>query len=59
MKPLYQYFFRGLITFLPVALTVYVLYLFIVWVESAAMWLIRPSSATSTCPGWASCSAPR
>ena len=25
MKPIYQYFFRGLITFLPVALTVWVL----------------------------------
>ena len=51
MKPLYQYFFRGLITFLPVALTVYVLYLFIVWVESAAMWLIRPFIGDFYLPG--------
>ncbi|WP_066269786.1 DUF502 domain-containing protein [Hydrogenophaga palleronii] len=51
MKPIYQYFFRGLITFLPVALTVYVLYLFIAWLESIAMWAIRPLIGDFYLPG--------
>ncbi|QHE88358.1 DUF502 domain-containing protein [Hydrogenophaga sp. BPS33] len=51
MKPIYQTFFRGLITFLPVALTVYVLYLFIVWVETIAMWAIRPLVGDFYLPG--------
>ena len=51
MKPIYQYFFRGLITFLPVALTLYVLYLFIAWVESIAMWAIRPLIGDFYLPG--------
>lgn len=51
VKPIYQYFFRGLITFLPVALTVYVLYLFIVWVETIAMWAIRPLVGDFYLPG--------
>lgn len=42
MKQLYRYFFRGLITFLPLALTVYVLFMVVAWTESIAMWLIRP-----------------
>jgi uncharacterized membrane protein len=42
MKRLYRYFFRGLITFLPLALTVYVLFMVVAWTESIAMWLIRP-----------------
>jgi uncharacterized membrane protein len=42
MKRLYRYFFRGLITFLPIALTVYVLFMVVAWTESIAMWLIRP-----------------
>jgi uncharacterized membrane protein len=42
MKRLYRYFFRGLITFLPLALTVYVLFMVVAWTESVAMWLIRP-----------------
>ena len=42
MKTVYRYFFRGLITFLPVALTVYLLFLFISGAESMAVWLIRP-----------------
>ena len=33
MKRISQYFFRGLIAFLPVALTVYVLILFVTWTE--------------------------
>ncbi len=51
MKPIYQYFFRGLIAFLPVALTVYVLYLFVVWLESLAMWLVRPLLGELYLPG--------
>jgi uncharacterized membrane protein len=42
MKRLYRYFFRGLITFLPLALTVYLLFMVVAWTESIAMWLIRP-----------------
>jgi len=51
MKALYQYFFRGLLTFLPLALTVYVLYLFIVWTEGVAMHLIRPFIGDFYLPG--------
>lgn len=51
MKPIYQYFFRGLIAFLPVALTVWVLFIFVAWVESAAMWLIRPIIGDFYLPG--------
>lgn len=51
MKPIYQYFFRGLITFLPVAVTVYVLYLFIAWVESIARWAVRPLIGDLYLPG--------
>lgn len=51
MKPIYQYFFRGLLTFLPVAITVYVLYLFVVWLESVAMWLVRPLLGDLYLPG--------
>jgi uncharacterized membrane protein len=51
MKPVYQYFFRGLIAFLPVAVTVYVLYLFIVWLETLAMWAIRPLVGDFYLPG--------
>ncbi|MDP2264852.1 MAG: DUF502 domain-containing protein [Hydrogenophaga sp.] len=42
MKQIYRYFFRGLITILPLALTVYVLFMVVAWAESIAMWLIRP-----------------
>ncbi|WP_018410473.1 DUF502 domain-containing protein [Methyloversatilis thermotolerans] len=48
---LYQYFFRGLITFLPLALTVYVLVLFVTWTESLAMMLIRPIVGDFYLPG--------
>jgi len=51
MKPIYQYFFRGLITFLPLAVTVYVLYLTVAWIESIAMWLIRPFIGDFYLPG--------
>lgn len=51
MKRLSQYFFRGLITFLPLALTVYVLVLFVTWTERTAMWLIRPVIGDFYLPG--------
>jgi len=51
MKHLTQYFLRGLITFLPVALTIYVLYLFVVWTETLAMRAIRPIVGDFYLPG--------
>lgn len=51
MKTMYRYFFRGLITFLPVALTVYLLYLFVSGAESIAVWLIRPLFGDFYLPG--------
>ena len=51
MKRLSQYFFRGLITFLPLAITVYVLVLFVTWTERTAMWLIRPVIGNFYLPG--------
>jgi uncharacterized membrane protein len=51
MKRLSQYFFRGLITFLPLALTVYVLILFVTWVERTAMGMIRPVVGDFYLPG--------
>ena len=51
MKPLYRYFFRGLMTFLPLAVTVYVLVLFVTWTERIAMSLIRPLVGDFYLPG--------
>ena len=51
MKRLYAYFFRGLISFLPIGLTVYVLYLFVTWVEGSAMRLLRPITGDFYLPG--------
>ena len=51
MKRLSQYFFRGLITFLPLVLTVYLLVLFITWIEGSAMTLIRPVLGNFYLPG--------
>jgi uncharacterized membrane protein len=51
MKRLSSYFFRGLITFLPVGLTVYVLYLFVTWVEGAVMHFLRPITGDFYLPG--------
>ncbi len=42
MKRLSQFFFRGLIAALPLGLTVYVIYVFLIWSETLAMRLIRP-----------------
>lgn len=46
-----QYFFRGLITFLPLAITVYVLVVFVTWTERTAMQLLRPLTGEFYLPG--------
>ncbi len=51
MKNLYKYFFRGLITILPVALTVYLLYIFLAWTETLTLWLLRPLIGSFYVPG--------
>ena len=51
MKRIYAYFFRGLITFLPVGLTVYALYLFVTWVEGLAMRVLSPFTGDFYLPG--------
>ncbi|MFO7541364.1 MAG: DUF502 domain-containing protein [Thiobacillus sp.] len=50
-KYLYQYFFRGLITALPLGLTVYLLYVFLSWSEALAMQMIRPFFGSFYVPG--------
>ena len=42
MKRIYQYFFRGLITALPLGLTVYFFYIFLIWAEKFSLWWLRP-----------------
>jgi uncharacterized membrane protein len=51
MKLLYKYFFRGLVTVLPLALTVYLLFLFLAWTESVALWILRPFIGGFYVPG--------
>jgi uncharacterized membrane protein len=51
MKRIYQYFFRGLITALPLGLTVYLFYFFLTWSEKVAMQLIRPFIGGFYVPG--------
>ncbi len=51
MKRIYQYFFRGLITALPLGLTVYLLYLFLTWSEKLAFQLMRPFIGEFYVPG--------
>ncbi len=51
MTKLYKYFFRGLITILPVALTLYVLYIFLAWTETLALWVLRPLIGSFYLPG--------
>ncbi len=51
MKPVYPYVYRGLITFLPLTLTVYVLVLFASWTERTAMSVIRPLVGDFYLPG--------
>jgi uncharacterized membrane protein len=50
-KQLYQYFFRGLITALPLGLTAYLLYVFLRWSEMLAMQLVRPFIGEYYLPG--------
>jgi uncharacterized membrane protein len=51
LNRLSQYFFRGLITFLPLAITVYVLVIFITWTERTAMQMLRPITGDFYLPG--------
>ncbi|MFI5446990.1 DUF502 domain-containing protein [Polaromonas sp. UC242_47] len=51
MKNLYRYFFRGLITVLPVALTLYLLYIFLAWSETLTLWVLRPLIGSFYVPG--------
>ncbi|HSR01197.1 MAG TPA: DUF502 domain-containing protein [Methylophilaceae bacterium] len=51
MKQLYQYFFRGLLTALPIGLTIYVLYAFWSWSEKVSESWIRPLVGEAYIPG--------
>ncbi|MEW6118941.1 MAG: DUF502 domain-containing protein [Pseudomonadota bacterium] len=51
MKHLTQYFLRGLLTALPVGLTVYLLYLFFVWLEALSAQWVRPLLGEAYVPG--------
>lgn len=51
MKNLYRYFFRELITVLPVALTLYLLYIFLAWSETLTLWVLRPLIGGFYVPG--------
>lgn len=50
-RRIYQTFFRGLITALPLGLTIYLLVVFVGWSESLAMRLIRPLVGERYVPG--------
>ena len=51
MHRLYKYFFRGLITVLPLALTIYLLYIFLAWTEAVALTFLRPFIGGFYVPG--------
>lgn len=51
MKRLSQYFIRGLITVLPLGLTVYLLYIFLSWSEALALRVVRPFIGDFYIPG--------
>ncbi|MFF7056167.1 DUF502 domain-containing protein [Achromobacter spanius] len=51
MNRLYKYFFRGLITVLPLALTIYLLYIFLAWTEAVALTFLRPFIGGFYVPG--------
>jgi uncharacterized membrane protein len=51
MKRISQYFFRGLITALPLGMTVYLLYVFLSWTEALAMQLTAPLIGEFYVPG--------
>ena len=50
-KQLSQYFFRGLITALPLGLTVYLFFIFLRWTERVAMLMIQPFVGDFYVPG--------
>ena len=50
-KHLYQYFVRGLLTALPLGLTVYLLYIFLKWSESLTLKLMHPFIGDFYIPG--------
>ncbi|HYG42288.1 MAG TPA: DUF502 domain-containing protein [Bordetella sp.] len=51
MTRLYRYFFRGLITVLPIALTIYLLYIVLAWTERVSMALLSPFIGNFYIPG--------
>src|SRR5690606_36038243 len=51
MKRLYIYFFRGLITILPIALTIYLLYIFLRWTETQAYGVVGTFIGSYYIPG--------
>jgi len=51
MKQLYQYFFRGLFTALPIGLTLYLIYVFWSWSEQFSESWIRPLVGEAYIPG--------
>jgi uncharacterized membrane protein len=51
MKRVYQYFFRGLITALPLGLTFYLFYIFLIWAEKLSLWWLRPFIGNIYIPG--------
>lgn len=51
MKSLYRYFLRGLLTVLPLVLTVYLLFIFLAWTESLALWVLHPVIGSVYVPG--------
>jgi uncharacterized membrane protein len=51
MKQLYQYFFRGLLTTLPIGLTLYFLYVFWAWSEKLSKLWIKPWVGEAYIPG--------
>ena len=51
MKQLSRYFLRGLIALLPVALTVYLLYIFLAWSESMVLSFLNPFVGSFYVPG--------
>lgn len=51
MTRFYKYFFKGLITILPVGVTLYLLFLFLSWSEDMALVLLRPFIGGFYVPG--------
>ncbi|TSE30796.1 hypothetical protein Tchar_02390 [Tepidimonas charontis] len=51
MKTLSQYFLRGLLTVLPIGITLYVLYALAVWSERVTLTLLRPLIGEFYVPG--------